>query len=114
VGEKGARLTPAAVEAAERLVNDLQALGGVTSRRMFGGLGIYAGETMFALVDSHGGAFLRVDDESRPRFEAARSARHAAMPYYSIPPAIRRSPEELLSWARSALETAREAKTSKR
>lgn len=114
MGEKGARLTPAAVEAAERLVDDLQALGEVTSRRMFGGLGIYMGRTMFALVDSHGGTFLRVDDESRPRFEAAGSARHATMPYFSIPPAVRQSPQKLLSWAGSALETAREAKASKR
>jgi DNA transformation protein and related proteins len=114
VGEKGARLTPAAAEAAKRLVDDLQPLGDVASRSMFGGFGIFVGGTMFALVDSRGEAFLRVDDESRPRFDAAGSERHAGMPYFSIPSAVRRSPEELQSWAGSALEIARQAKASKR
>lgn len=43
MGRKGAKLTDGAIEAAESLVAELDPLGEVSSRRMFGGLGIYCG-----------------------------------------------------------------------
>ena len=42
----------------------------VTGRAMFGGLGIYSGGRIFALVDDDV-LYLKVDDATRPDFEAA-------------------------------------------
>jgi len=44
----------------------------VRTRRMFGGLGIYAGEAMFALAFD-GEIFLKTTDTTRPEFAAAGS-----------------------------------------
>jgi len=35
----------------EFILEQLGALGGVTSRRMFGGVGLYSGELFFGLID---------------------------------------------------------------
>ena len=51
MGEEGAQLTGAAVEVAEVLVDDLAAITDLSSKRMFGGVGIFADGTMFTIVD---------------------------------------------------------------
>ena len=40
------------------------------TRRMFGGLGVYSGDVMKALV-AYGELYLKVDGETKPAFEAA-------------------------------------------
>ena len=61
MGEKGARQSDQAAETAQGLVDDLLSLGEVTSKKMFGGFGIFESGLMFALVDSEGSAVSRVD-----------------------------------------------------
>lgn len=85
MGEKGAKLTPESTAAAEALVAEFAVLGDITSRRMFGGHGIFCDRVMFALVDSAGQAFVRVDDELHAELEAEGSTSHGRMPYMSIP-----------------------------
>ena len=60
MGEKGARRTAISDAAAAALLRDLDALGPVQMRPMFGGHGLFVERVMFALVDSSGGCFLRV------------------------------------------------------
>ena len=48
----------------------LSPLGAVRSRRMFGGFGIYVDELFIAII-AFDRLFLKVNDETRPRFEAA-------------------------------------------
>ena len=112
MGEKGARQTAAGAKAAEGLVDDLQALGDVTAKKMFGGHGIFLDGTMFALVDSAGGTFLRGDDTTAGDFEAAGGARHGRMPYWRIPSAVAGDPDSLVVWARRALDIANGAKAT--
>jgi DNA transformation protein len=45
-------------------------LAPVRTKRMFGGLGVYSGDLMMALV-AYGELYLKVDDESKPAFERA-------------------------------------------
>lgn len=110
MGQKGAKESSAAAGAAGALVDELQPLGAVRSKRMFGGYGIFAGDVMFALVDPEGRPFLRVDDRTRPRFEQDGAQAHGRMPYWSIPPSVRGDDDLLLTWAREALDVARSAR----
>jgi DNA transformation protein len=73
---------------AERLLDELTPLGDVTTKKMFGGYGVFEDAVMFALVDSSGGAFLRADETTAARFEEAGSEAHGRMPYWRIPHAV--------------------------
>ena len=89
--------------------------GSVEVRRMFGGAGIFADGTMFALV--HGGViYLKADPQNAPAFERERlesfsyvrkGARASLPSYRRMPDRLYDDPEELASWARDALAAAR-------
>ena len=83
MGQKGAKLTPEATAVAETLVERLATLGDISSRKMFGGYGIFESGSMFALVTSDGIAHLKVDDSNLARFDNAGSERFGRMPYYA-------------------------------
>ena len=110
MGTKGAKLNPAATSEADALAADLQPLGPVEAKKMFGGYGVFADGVMFALVDSDGAAHLRVGPDTQPRFEAAGSAKHGRMPYWSIPAAVRSDSAALVEWATESLAVARSLK----
>lgn len=90
--------------------------GEIRARRMFGGHGLYRDELMFALI-ADGGLFLKIDDQTRARFEAAGSApfvysrgrRDIAMSYWSAPDAALESPQEMQPWVELAVGAARRA-----
>ena len=97
------------------------AFGKVTVKRMFGGAGIYAEATMFALVDD-GVIYLKVDAQNLPTFErermppftyATKGGKRAAMSYRRMPDRLYDDPEELAAWARAALAAARRGKRRK-
>ena len=103
----------------EEATQDLfAALGKVRTRRMFGGLGIYAGETMFAIAVG-GEIFLKADAETARRFEAAgsriftyrRDGRTATMNYWRLPDDGLDDPDRAAAWGRLALEVARQARS---
>jgi DNA transformation protein and related proteins len=98
----------------ELLEDSLADLGPVTSRRMFGGAGLFAGGVMFALVVDDA-LYLKVDDETRSRFEAEsltpfsynRNGRAVALSYWRAPERLLDDKDEMLSWALSALTVAK-------
>ena len=57
----------AAAHDLSEILDRLSGLGEVTAWPMFGGHGIYWGETIFGLV-FQGQLYLKVDDQSRPAF----------------------------------------------
>jgi DNA transformation protein len=91
----------------------------VRAKRMFGGVGLYAEELFFALIDDDV-LYLKVDDETRPDFER-RGLRpfqpfgegSAAMQYYQLPEDLLEDPEALRPWAEGAVAVARRAKRKK-
>jgi DNA transformation protein and related proteins len=95
-------------------------LPGVRAKRMFGGVGLYADELFFALLDDDA-LYLKVDDATRPDFER-RGLRpfqpfgegSAAMQYYQLPEDLLEDPEALRPWAEGAVDVARRAETKKR
>ena len=106
MGEEGARLTGTAVEVAEVLVDDLAAITDLSSKRMFGGVGIFADGTMFTIVDGAGRVFFRVNDSTVNRYTEAGSEKHGRMPYWLVPETVLNDPEEVVIWAIQALQAA--------
>jgi DNA transformation protein and related proteins len=95
------------------VLDQLTGLGRVRSRRMFGGVGLYADELFFGLI-SGDGLYLKVDDASRSRFVARGMGPFKPFPdkpdyvmgYYEVPADVIEEAEELLAWARTALRVA--------
>ena len=101
---------------AERLAR----LGAIAIRPMFGGAGVYCGDTMFGLVEDDV-LYLRVDDGNRGEFVAAGSepftyargdGERVAMSYYRAPDHLLDDDAELVAWAERALAAALRAKTT--
>jgi DNA transformation protein and related proteins len=94
-----------------------EAVGPVTIKRMFGGLGIYARGTIIA-IETAGEIFLKADATSAPQFEAdgARQWRYDGkgkpvfMPYWTIPDDAFDDPELMAKWVKLALEAGLRAK----
>ena len=91
------------------------AFGTVTVRRMFGGAGIYAQETMFGLVHD-GVIYLKTDAQNAPAFEredlapfsyTTKHGKRGVMSYRRMPDRLYDDPDELATWARAALAAAR-------
>ncbi|WP_425098363.1 TfoX/Sxy family protein [Tropicibacter sp. S64] len=87
-------------------------LGGLSTRRMFGGAALYHDGTVFALMRSDGvilikgaGAFIdRLEAMGCERWRYTReSGKGAAMPYWSLPGEALDDPEEAVALAREAL-----------
>jgi DNA transformation protein len=93
----------------------LAPLGAVRSRRMFGGVGLYVDEIFVALIDDEQ-LYLKGDELTRPRFEAAGAGQPFCFPnkdgemvatsYLRPPEEAMESPALMLPWARLALEAA--------
>jgi DNA transformation protein len=90
------------------------AFGPVEVRRLFGGVGIYADDVMFALVHD-GVIYLKVDETSLPAFEreqlepfsySRRGERASLTSYRRMPDRLYDDSDELVAWARAALAAA--------
>lgn len=95
------------------VLDQLTPLGGVTSRRMFGGVGLYCDGLFFALIDDDV-LYFKVDDSNRGDYETAGMKRFCPFPdepqyemgYYEVPADALEDPEELTVWARKSLAVA--------
>jgi DNA transformation protein len=98
----------------ERFVIDqLSDLEPVTSRRMFGGVGLYCGDVFFGII-ARDELYLKVDDSTRDRYERAGmhpfkpyANRPTTMKYYAGPVGVLESSVELTRWAQDAVAAGR-------
>ena len=95
--------------------------GPVRVRKMFGAAGLYAGDIFFGIV-SDGRIYLKVDDLTRPDYEAEgcgyftfelKSGDIAAMSYCEIPDRLYDDADELAVWARKSVAAALRVKAAK-
>jgi DNA transformation protein and related proteins len=102
--------------APDDIVELFSVFGPVTVRRMFGGAGIYADGTMFALV-ADGVIYLKAGENNAAMFEreglapftySRREGEPAVMSYWRMPDRLYDDPDELAVWARAALAAARQ------
>ena len=100
-------------EAFRRFVLDqLEELGEVDDRSMFGGVGLYHRGVFFGII-ARDTLYLKVGDANRGDYERAAMApftpypgRPGTMKYYAVPVAVVESAPELASWARKAIAVA--------
>ena len=83
----------------------LAPVGGVSSKSMFGGYGLFHEGDMFALI-SGTGLFFKVDDSNRAAYEQAGSKPYKPMPYYQVPAEVLEHTDRLLDWARLSMTVA--------
>jgi DNA transformation protein len=93
-------------------LDQLGAVRKVTSKRMFGGVGFYAGELFFALA-SEDTLYFKVDDTTRPNYEREGMKPFSpfgdAKPmrgYYQLPPRVLDDAEDLAAWMKRAVAVA--------
>ena len=104
----------------EMVLDQLEALGQVSARRMFGGYGLYCAGDFFALL-ADDGLYLKADDVTRPEFEAwspgrftyQRLGKEQSLSYYEVPPDTLENADELCEWARKAVDAMCRAKAPK-
>jgi DNA transformation protein len=94
----------------EYVLDQLQPLGGVTARSMFGGAGLYRDGLIFGIL-ANDTLYFKVDDFNLPDYNAADMGPFCpygtAMPYYQVPREVLEDPETLRVWAEKALAVAR-------
>jgi len=94
--------------------------GTVSTRRMFGGHGVYLDGLMFAIV-SDDTLYLKADEMNRGEFEQAgcdifsyaRKGKRAALNFFRAPENAMESAELMLPWARTAYAAALRANAKK-
>jgi DNA transformation protein len=93
----------------QHIVDQMQILGGVLPRKMFGGWGIFKNGLMFAVV-IHDALYFKVDDQSIGRFEALglkpftyeAKGRSVALRYYQAPAEALEDTQAMAEWAGDA------------
>lgn len=103
------------------VAEQLEPLGPIRIRNMFGGAGVYLDDLMFGLIAGET-LFFKVDERNRPDFEAEEmgpfvyeppSGKAVAMSYYELPERLYDDPQALVEWARKSLDAALAAKAAK-
>jgi len=99
---------------AEFLREQLAPLGRITMRRMFGKTGVFCDAVMFGMVTDNT-LYFRVDDQNRVTFKEAESfpplnyekrGHTIDLSFWRAPERLFDEPDELVAWARAALEAA--------
>ena len=86
----------------------LERIDGLRSRRMFGGVGPYAGKKFFGLIDERR-LYFRTDEASRSQYLAAGTSffrptpEQALKSYYEVPADVLENDELLIAWAETAI-----------
>lgn len=95
------------------ILDQLHWLGPVSSRRMFGGTGLFLDGLMFGLVMNNS-LYLKANVETRTRYEAMgcgpmsyeRKGKTIALSYYQLPEEVLDDREQLVDWANEAYAVA--------
>ena len=101
------------------IVEQLAALPALSTRRMFGGVGLYCDEWFFALIDDDV-LFFKADDTNRSDYTSR--GMQAFMPapgqasfgYFQVPIEVIEEAEDLTRWARRSVEVAQRAGQTKK
>ncbi len=105
-----------------RLLDDLEPLGRVSGRGMFGSTGLFMDGLMFGLVSSDDGLYIKADDRTHQVFETAGCPPFTyhgrrgeiALSYFRLTDADTEDENALLRFARLGLEAARRQDDRKR
>lgn len=99
----------------------LAPIPGLASSRFFGGIGLSADGVLFAMIMDNA-LYFAVGDVTRPRYESmgsrclwysTKKGRVDVKKYYELPAEVFEDPDQLLAFAREAVEVARKARKRK-
>jgi DNA transformation protein len=109
----GYSILPVSEEYITYILDQLQCVGPVVSKRMFGGAGLYLEGVFFALI-ANDVLYFKVDDSNRKDYEAMGMGpfrpyrdKPTTMQYYEVPADVLEDEETLRLWADRAFEAAR-------
>jgi DNA transformation protein and related proteins len=112
---------PVSADFRDHLLDQLEPLGPVSARRMFGGAGLYYGNVMFALLINDI-MYLKTDEASQAAFEDAGSGpfsyqrgdkQQALKTLWRVPDEVMDDVDDLLTWSRTAVDAALAADRAK-
>ena len=89
----------------DRVMTDLEPLGDIRARAMFGGYGIFEDGDMFGLM-SGSALFFKIGEANRAAFEAAGAEQFNRMPYFRVPDSVMDDAGLLQEWTHAAIEVA--------
>lgn len=100
------------------VLDQLDELGDITPKAMFGGVGLYRRGMFFAIMAADV-LYLKVDDTNRSDFERAGSKpfrpyggdEPMTMGYWAVPLEVLESAPELIAWAMKAVKVAQRAQS---
>jgi DNA transformation protein len=102
------------------VLDQLQVVGPVTAKAMFGGIGLYRAGMFFGLMDDDA-LYFKVDDSSRGDFERAGCQPFQpygegsySMQYYEVPADVLEDPSALKEWAEKAVAVAKRSTTPRK
>jgi DNA transformation protein len=103
------------------LLEQLEGVSGLRSRRMFGGIGLYADDVFFGLVDDDT-LYFKTDDSNVAQFRERGMARFMPFPdrpetalgYHQVPVEVIEDPDTLVDWARRSVAVAVAVRAAKR
>jgi DNA transformation protein len=102
------------------VLEQLQVLGPVVAKSMFGGFGLYRDAVFFGLI-ADDSLYLKVDDSNRPEYEQAGARPFQpfgegsySMRYYEVPADVLEDRAVLREWATKAVAVARNSAARKR
>ena len=104
MGNKGDKLSNDASLSAELLSDRLNGILGISTKKMFGGFGVFHDGKMFGLVNSKGEIYLKSDDSIHAKFGELGSHQHGKMPYFSLPDLIFNDSTKLIAWAQESID----------
>lgn len=93
----------------EHILEQLRDVDALRTKAMFGGHGLYVGDTFFAIVYDDR-LYFRTDDDTRPDYEAAEmrpfrpNERQTLRNHLEVPPDVIEDREALEEWAHRAVE----------
>ena len=97
------------------VLEQLARVESVRPRRMFGGVGLYAGDLFFGILAADT-LYLKVDDSNRGQYEAEGmiafrpySDKPMTMSYYQVPVSILEDRDELRAWVQASVHVAASA-----
>ena len=97
------------------VLEQLQVIGPVVAKAMFGGVGLYREGFFFGLMDDDS-LYFKVDESNRGDFEQAGARpfqpfgeQSYSMQYYEVPADVLEDRALLSAWAKKALATARKS-----
>ncbi len=92
------------------VLEQMQSLPALRSKRMFGGVGLYSDEVFFAIL-AEDSLYLKADDGNRQlfvdagseRFQFVMKGKQRSMDYWLVPAEVLEDAEALAQWTRSAI-----------